>query len=294
MNSNELQEAFDAYYFEHCCGRPYARDEQWLGFFGEIAERIVKDIQPDSVLDAGCAWGFLVEKLREKGVKSYGIDISKYAIENIHPDIEEFCKVGSVTEPFPEIYDLIVCIEVLEHMPKDEAEKAVENFCKHATDVLFSSTPFDYKEATHINVQPPEYWAELFARSGFFRDVEFDAGFITPWAVRFRKRSEPISRLVREYERQFFLISKENADLRSLSLEMREKISQLDQSVKSMQTELDNRELQQQILDRELTDIYSSRGWTALQKFQDMRKSIAPPGSRREKIYKRIVGANES
>lgn len=28
--------------------------------------------------------------------------------------------------------------------------------------------------ASHINVQPPEYWAQLFARQGFFRDVDFD------------------------------------------------------------------------------------------------------------------------
>ena len=47
------------------------------------------------------------------------------------------------------------------------------NLCPHTADVLFSSTPFDYDEATHLNVQPPDYWAALFARHGFYRDVDF-------------------------------------------------------------------------------------------------------------------------
>ena len=76
MNSNDIPKAFDAYYFEHCCGRPYARDEQWFLFFESIADKIMNDIQPESVLDAGCAWGFLVEKLRERRIEAFGIDIS--------------------------------------------------------------------------------------------------------------------------------------------------------------------------------------------------------------------------
>ena len=73
--------------------------------------------------------------------------------------------------------------------------------------------------------QPPEYWAELFAKEGFFRDVDFDASFITPWAVRFRKNDEPIHRIVRDYERKYWLLGKENSDLRNLNFEMREDLA---------------------------------------------------------------------
>lgn len=293
MNSNDNPNAFDAYYFAHCCGRPYARDEQWFLFFASIVDKIMSDIQPGSVLDAGCAWGFLVEKLRERRVEAFGIDISPYAIENVHPDMAQYCTVGSIVEPFSQVYDLIVCIEVLEHMPKDEAERAVKNICDHTGDVLFSSTPFDYKEATHINVQPPEYWAELFARHSFFRDVDFDASFITPWAVRFRRKHDLLTRLVRDYERKLFLQGKENADLRSLSLEMREQISQLDQTTKSMNIELENKEAERREIDDQLTAIHKSRGWKILQRIQKLRMHIVPPGSSREKVYLRFIGAKE-
>ncbi|MCS6963473.1 MAG: class I SAM-dependent methyltransferase [Thermoflexus sp.] len=231
LASHPWAKFYDAYYFAHCCGRPYERSEEWLRFFGSIADRIVRDIQPRTVLDAGCAMGFLVEALRDRGVEAYGIDISKYAIERVRPDIREYCWVASVTEELDRWYDLIVCIEVLEHLTAREAEQAVANFCNHTDDILFSSTPFDYKEATHLNVQPPEYWAEAFARHGFFRDVDFDASFITPWAMRLRRCREPMHRIVRHYERRYWTLWQENLELRALALELRERVAAQEQEI---------------------------------------------------------------
>jgi GT2 family glycosyltransferase/glycosyltransferase involved in cell wall biosynthesis len=230
MESPRAAELYDAYYYAHGCGRPYQRDDEWLRFFGSIAKRIVQDIQPQTVLDAGCALGLLVETLRDRDVAAFGVDIATYAIEQVYAPMQPYCWAGSVADPFPQHYDLIVCIEVLEHMPQTEAEQAIVNFCQHTNDILFSSTPFDYKEATHFNVQSPEYWAEQFARQGFYRDVDFDATFITPWTVRFRRRSEPVQRLIRDYERKFWLLNKENSDLRSLTLEMRDQLAAADQT----------------------------------------------------------------
>ncbi len=151
--------SFDAFYYGHCCGLPYVRDERWLQFFGGIAERIAADIAPRRVLDAGCAMGFLVETLRERGIDARGIDLSDFAISQVHPPIQPFCRVGSITEDLGGDYDLIVSIEVAEHMPTRAAEQAIANICAHTGDVLFSSSPVDYREPTHVNVHPPEYWA---------------------------------------------------------------------------------------------------------------------------------------
>lgn len=212
---------FDAHYYATGCGAPYERNEAWLNFFGMIADRIISDIRPASVLDAGCAMGFLVEALRRRGVQAWGVDISDYAISQVHPDVREFCRVGSITEPFERRYDLIVCIEVLEHMPSAEGERAIANLCAHTDDVLFSSSPRDFAEATHVNVQPPEYWAERFARRGLFHDLDFDASFITAWAMRFRRSDEPVHGLVRGYERRLARVQEENSQLRAALREMR-------------------------------------------------------------------------
>lgn len=256
MDSHGLAGSYNAYYFATACGRPYQRDALWLQFFDSIAERIVTDIRPATVLDAGCAMGFLVECLRARRVDAFGIDVSEYAIQNVRGDMQAYCRVGSVTEPLAGRYGLIVCIEVLEHLAPREAEQAISNFCQHTNDILFSSTPFDYKEATHLNVQPLEFWAEAFARHNFFRDVDYDASYLTPWAVRFRHRSEPLHRVVRDYERKFWPLWKENCDLR-------------DQLAASEQVK---------------ADILNSQTWRIAKCIQRLRVWLAPRGSWRERL----------
>lgn len=218
--------AFDAYYYRHCVGGDaYSRDRSWLAFNAAIAERIVGDIRPRRVLDAGCGFGFLVEALRERGVEAFGVDVSPFAVSKLHPSVQPYCRQGSIVAPLGETYDLIVTIEVLEHLAPGDAEAAVVNLCAHADDILFSSTPFDRKELTHVNVRPPEYWAEQFARQGFFRDVDFDASIITPWAVRFRKRGDPVHRIIREYERRFAALEIERNEIRKRAFELQAELA---------------------------------------------------------------------
>ena len=49
-------------------GRTDERNERWLSSSASVADGIVRDLHPTSVLDAGCAMGFLVEALRQRGV----------------------------------------------------------------------------------------------------------------------------------------------------------------------------------------------------------------------------------
>lgn len=254
MAAEESSKLFDAFYYAHGCGElPYRRDPVWLEMFEYIAKRIVQDIQPKTVLDAGCALGFLVEGLRKHDVEAFGIDISEYAIENVHESIKPYCWQESIIEPFPRKYDLIVTIEVLEHMPKEQAETALANLCAHSDDILFSSSPFDYKEPTHFNVQPPEYWVNVFGRHGFYRDVDFDASFITPWTVRFRKLKDPIQRVIAAYERKLWLLLQESQGQRDLNRQQREELA-------ALQKELDKKEDQLNALIMEVDDLKSKRG----------------------------------
>jgi 2-polyprenyl-3-methyl-5-hydroxy-6-metoxy-1,4-benzoquinol methylase len=129
---------YDEQYYRHYCGsQPYERSDGWLKFFGEVADRIVQTIGPRSVLDAGCALGLLVESLRDRGVEAFGVDISEYAIGKVRADIQPFCWRGSITDPLPRKYDLIVSIEVLEHLPRPAAEAALANLCQFTDDFLF-------------------------------------------------------------------------------------------------------------------------------------------------------------
>jgi SAM-dependent methyltransferase len=297
MNSN----LFDAYYYAHDCGRPYQRDEVWLAFFDHIAQRIIEQSEPKTALDAGCAWGFLVEAFRKRGVEAYGVDISEYAIQNVHPEIQQYCRVGSITDPFPQEYDVITCIEVLEHMPQAEAEKAIENLCVSTEEIIFSSTPFDFKEVTHLNVRPPEYWSEQFARQGFYRDLEADLSHITAWAARFVRIKRTNIKLVQDYERKFWQFKKENYDLRQLSGEVQGRVKQLEtqleekertiqslsqqvlekeQSLQSLSTQIDEKDLSLNALSSRLKEIEISKAWKLAVFFRWARMKLLPPRSR--------------
>lgn len=217
----------------------YKRDDRWLTFFGSIADRIVSDIGPRKVLDAGCAMGFLVESLRDRGVDAYGIDVSEYALDLVREDVKPYCVMASVTDPLPTRYDLIVCIETLEHLPASDAEQAAANICAHTDDLLFSSTPSHFKEASHLNVRPPEYWAELFARYRLFHDVDYDPStYIAPWAVRFRRSNDPASRIAGDYERLLWRLRSENVGLRDLSFERQRDLGQTVQQLSAVEAEL--------------------------------------------------------
>jgi glycosyltransferase involved in cell wall biosynthesis len=183
-------------------GLQYSRSEKhWTDFFSEVANHIADSPRPETVLDVGCALGMLVEALRNVGIDARGVDISAWAIAQIPPNVKQFCRVGSVTDEIEGQYDLITCIEVLEHLPPSLAEGAVANLCRHAPMVLFSSTPDDFDEPSHLNVQPSEYWADLFLRQGFVRDFEYDASFLAPHSILFRRRNIDSAGIVQGYER---------------------------------------------------------------------------------------------
>ena len=192
-NSYELSSLYDDEYYRTGCGIPYERNEHWLQFFGGIADEIIRSLRPKKVLDAGCAWAFLVESLWDRGVESWGIDISPYAISKIRPDMENYCKVNSLTDPIEGKYDLITCIEVLEHMPEKQARTAIKNLTSASNTVLFSSTPKDFDEPTHCNVKPTIYWLKLFAEYSFSPDLTYDASFLTRHAILFHKTTSPPS-----------------------------------------------------------------------------------------------------
>lgn len=251
----DVSEYYDAWYFDNCCGVEYCRNESWLGFFAGIADRIMSEIAPRSALDAGCAMGFLVEALRDRDVDAHGIDISDFALEQVREDIRPYVHHASVTEPLPRRYDLIVCIEVLEHLPEKEATAAVANLAAHADDVLFSSTPVDFSEATHVNVKPPDWWAERFADEGLFRDIDFDATFITPWAARFRRDPRPVPRVIGAYERRLWHLMQDNRGARTTLAEVQDAVREADAISRretALRTELETTRQERDALESDL------------------------------------------
>jgi O-antigen biosynthesis protein len=183
-------ELYDEDYYSNGCDvdgyAEYGRHEPWLTFFGNVSRKIVRKYAPKTVVDVGCAYGLLVEALCDRGVDAYGYDVSPYAISNARDDMRGRLAVHSILEPIPlrtgKKYDLAICIEVLEHLPPEQADRALDNLCATSDMILFSSSPDDFDEPTHFNVLPTDQWKAKFAQRGFSPFAKSDAGFVAPQA----------------------------------------------------------------------------------------------------------------
>jgi predicted TPR repeat methyltransferase len=172
-----------AYYANHLGPEPCTSDSPvWRTFMDRVADAIVSDLGPRNVLDAGCGIGLLVRSLRERGVDAWGIDISEYAISQVPDGARGYCTLGSVTDELERDFEQIVCIEVVEHLPAELGRQAIENLTRHTDSILFSSSPDDFSEPTHVNVQPVDHWVHEFVRLGFVRS-NFDATVVAPQAM---------------------------------------------------------------------------------------------------------------
>jgi SAM-dependent methyltransferase len=227
---------------------PYHENSHWKEFFGKVADAMVTQLAPQTVLDAGCAKGFLVAALRERGVDATGFDLSEVAIADAPEVARPHVRVGSLTEPIEGRFDLVTCVEVIEHLDPADAPVAVANLTGAADRVLLSSTPADRHEATHVNVQPPERWSQLFAVNGFHRDFRHDAGYLSPWAVLYRRQAEmSMPDVVFDYERAWSQLRAETIEQRRGLLELQDRLESLESSIDRRKLS-DEEELRKEIL----------------------------------------------
>jgi len=270
---NAAAELYGAeYYAEHLGPLPYDRSEpHWLRFFGNIADNIIQQLQPGRVFDLGCAKGFLVECLHDRGVEAWGSDISDYAISEVRPDLRPFCFVASAADPIPGRYDLVTCIEVLEHLCEQDGKAAIRNMAAAADAVLFSSTPSDFTEPTHINVQPVFYWLRLFRESGFAPDSSFDASFVCPQALLLRRAARPAS------DEELFQVALarhvavESAPLRLELAQTRDKLEGERRLRMRAEQLLANREEELAAKEATLHSVVNSKGWRLLNRYRNLK-----------------------
>ena len=86
-------------------------------------------LQDRKVLDVGCGGGLLCEAMAQKGAQVTGIDCGKNAIATAKLHLHESqlnidYRVARVENLLPQeqsVYDVVVCLEMLEHVPDPEA-----------------------------------------------------------------------------------------------------------------------------------------------------------------------------
>ncbi|TSK04499.1 MAG: glycosyltransferase [Geobacter sp.] len=148
-----------------------------------IVPILMETFAPASVIDVGCGVGGWLQVFQRHGVANIcGYDASdlsadKYFIDKRH--IFTGLDLASPTFRIQQQADLLLCLEVAEHLPHETADAFVRTLAGAAPVVIFSAALPGQTGVNHVNEQPPWYWRERFNKAGY---MELD--FLRPRLLR--------------------------------------------------------------------------------------------------------------
>lgn len=135
----------------------------------EILPIVFGLVQPRSVVDIGCGNGqWLASALALEVEDVLGID-GAWVLDADLAIPQDRIQVHDLTAPLAlaRQFDLVLSLEVAEHLPAAAATTFVKSLCGAGNVILFSAAIPGQGGRHHVNEQWPAYWADLFRTEGF-------------------------------------------------------------------------------------------------------------------------------
>lgn len=175
-----------------------------------VVPYILQLIKPNSVLDIGCGFGHWLKVFKNNGTPEVlGVDGEYVLQEHRLKFLEdgEFMSYDLTKElDLKRKFDLVLSLEVAEHIPEKSADIFVKTLVNHGDLVVFSAAiPFQGGQ-NHINEKPLSYWVSKFKAYGYY--------FYDP----FRQKIWDEKELFFWYKQNMVLFSKHALDLPQPSL----------------------------------------------------------------------------
>tara|TARA_B100001750_G_scaffold243528_1_gene258972 strand:+ start:334 stop:1002 length:669 start_codon:yes stop_codon:yes gene_type:complete len=172
---------FDSDYFERgpVVGKSLYTNYRWLPELTiPLAHHLAIDCgleENSTICDFGCAKGYLVYALRLLGYKSYGVDISEYAVSKAPKEVNGYVSCIEPGVSFGE-YDWIICKDILEHIPYENISDQLEVLAQNCR-AMMAMIPLGDGEkyfieayehdSTHVIREDLEWWKNKFEYAGF-------------------------------------------------------------------------------------------------------------------------------
>ncbi len=131
-----------------------------FGVIPNLARCLADELGPfASALDLGAGTGHYSLTLADLGIDTWAIDISEYAPIFEQDSIHALCEDLQEPLDLERTFDLVLCIEMAEHLPESAADILCDTVVSHASNVIvFTAAPPGQGGTGHINCQPPNYW----------------------------------------------------------------------------------------------------------------------------------------
>jgi len=134
-----------------------------------IVPIVARYLPTRSVCDVGCGTGVWLRVFKQHGTERIVgmdgdyVDTAKLLIPR------ECFRPTDLTQPLPqgERFDLVISLEVAEHLPESCAQQFVRDLTQLSDCVLFSAAIPRQGGTGHVNEQWQSYWARLFDAEGF-------------------------------------------------------------------------------------------------------------------------------
>lgn len=138
-----------------------------------IANLLDRWLKIESVLDLGCGIGSWLRGFASGGRREvFGVEGERLEPQYLEVDPDLIVQADlSERLDLHRRFDLVICLEVAEHIPAEAAETLIDNCVRHADVVLFSAAIPGQQGQHHVNEQLPEYWVGQFASQSY---IAFD------------------------------------------------------------------------------------------------------------------------
>lgn len=134
-----------------------------------VVPYVLSLISPKSIVDFGSGVGTWLRACRESGIEDIiGVDGEYVCDELLAIPKSRFVR-ADLTKPLNlgRRFDLVISLEVAEHLPKEQAHTFIETLTRHGEIVLFSAAIPLQGGSYHVNEQWPQYWNSLFGTQGY-------------------------------------------------------------------------------------------------------------------------------
>jgi len=140
---------------------------------GPSAEAFVKIINkhfnPRSVIDIGCGIGIYLKEFEKQGIKILGFDGAPEAVK--HSLVGDKIRLHDLSKPLKlnRRFDLCLCVEVAEHLPKTNENTLVNSLIRLSDTLIFTAATPGQGDLSigHVNEQPHAYWKTKLKKQGF-------------------------------------------------------------------------------------------------------------------------------
>jgi len=120
-----------------------------------------------SILDLGAGDGHFAHVLGGQKAEVHIVELSEAVLPHIPQGVH--CLIYDLREPLDmgRTFDLVVCIEVAEHLPESAADTLCDTIVGHmGRYLLFTAAPPGQRGNGHINCQLSQYWMRKFSDRG--------------------------------------------------------------------------------------------------------------------------------